>query len=79
MAGETPPVKPTGVFFAKQSTSCLVDAILNFESHEQEFSPYTIREHSFQFDNDIFKARIAEFIGFAMQNFKNRNQITKSA
>lgn len=79
MAGEASPEKPTGVFFAEPSTSSLVRALLDFESHEQAFSPDAIREHSLQFDSKIFKSRIAEFIGFAMQDFKDRSRAADSA
>jgi glycosyltransferase involved in cell wall biosynthesis len=73
MAGHDLVDKPTGVFFGEQSTSSLVHAILDFESHEREFSPRAIREHSLKFDGDIFKSRIAEFLAFAMQDFKDRH------
>jgi len=73
MAGEASLNEPTGVFFGEQSAQSLVGAILDFESHEREFSPQTIREHSLQFDTEVFKARIAEFVGSAFKDFKARN------
>lgn len=69
---------PTGVFFAEQSASGLVRAILDFESKEKDFYPQTIREHSLQFDSAVFKERIVEFIRFALNDFKRRNQFIAS-
>jgi len=66
---------PTGVFFADQSSSSLVKAILHFESKQDEFCPQTIREHSLQFDGAIFKNRIADFIRFAVKDFKDRGRV----
>jgi glycosyltransferase involved in cell wall biosynthesis len=63
---------PTGVFFARQSSSSLVKAILHFESKRDEFCPQNIREHSLQFDSAIFKHRIADFIRFAVKDFNSR-------
>jgi glycosyltransferase involved in cell wall biosynthesis len=65
---------PTGVFFAEQSSSSLVKAILDFESMEHQFCPRTIHEHSLQFDSEIFRNRIVDFIGSAVKDFKDRNR-----
>jgi glycosyltransferase involved in cell wall biosynthesis len=64
---------PTGVFFTDQSFSGLTKAMLDFESMEHEFRPQTIREHSLQFDSAIFKRKISEFVGFALEDFRARN------
>jgi len=69
---------PTGLFFADQSTSSLVRAILDFESNEDEFCPESIREHSLQFDSAIFKNRIEEFVRFTVKDFKNRGHLEDS-
>jgi glycosyltransferase involved in cell wall biosynthesis len=66
---------PTGVFFTEQSPSSLVKAILDFELMEHEFCPVTIREHSLQFDSEVFKNRIADFVRFAVKDFKDRNRV----
>jgi len=66
---------PTGVFFADQSTSSLVKAILHFESTQNKFCPQIIHEHSLQFDAAIFKNRIADFIRFAVRDFKDRTRV----
>jgi glycosyltransferase involved in cell wall biosynthesis len=72
LPGEVPVDRPTGVFFAKQSVACLKDAILSFESKEHDFCPETIREHSLQFDTAIFKEKIADFVCFALNDFKKQ-------
>ncbi|MBZ5666304.1 MAG: glycosyltransferase [Acidobacteriia bacterium] len=73
-SGEGRAENPTGVFFTDQSLSGLTKAMLEFESMEHEFRPRTIREHSLQFDSAIFKRRISEFVAFALEDFKVRNQ-----
>jgi glycosyltransferase involved in cell wall biosynthesis len=69
----------TGVFFAEQSLSSLKEAILAFESKEEDFSPQAIREHSLQFDAAIFKQKITEFVCFALEDFKHRDLNEASA
>jgi glycosyltransferase involved in cell wall biosynthesis len=71
LPGKTPVDHPTGVFFAEQSVSSLKEAILDFESKRYDFRPETIREHSLQFDSAIFRARMAEFICFALDDFRH--------
>ncbi|HVJ04607.1 MAG TPA: glycosyltransferase [Candidatus Saccharimonadales bacterium] len=65
---------PTGVFFSEQSQLGLEKAILQFESVEHKFCPEKIREHSLQFSSEIFKSRIADFVRFAIKDFKDRNR-----
>ena len=64
----------TGVLFPEQTTESLVNAILEFEARETEFSPIAIREHSSQFDKEVFKYKIAEFIQFAVKDFRQKNE-----
>lgn len=63
---------PTGIFFSNQTSSSLAKAILDFESKEHEFCSQMIREHSLQFDSEIFKRKIVEFISCAVKDFKDR-------
>lgn len=51
----------TGVFFHEQTPEALIDAILRFQP--EQFNPQQIREHSLQFDEEIFKRKIINFIG----------------
>jgi glycosyltransferase involved in cell wall biosynthesis len=53
---------PTGVFFAQQTESALVRAILDLEAIEAAFSPQAIREHALQFDAAVFRRRFADFV-----------------
>ena len=62
---------PTGIFFADQSISGVTKAILEFELKERQFCPQAIREHSLQFDKEIFKRKIAEFISIAIEDTRN--------
>jgi len=73
--GETGMENPTGLFFTEQSSSGLAKAILDFEAMEDEFCPRTIREHSLQFDSAIFKDKIADFIRFAVTEFRERSRV----
>jgi len=73
LPGQSAVKSQTGVFFTEQSTSKVVEAIHDFESREQEFSPQAIHKHSLQFDSTIFKSKMAEFIRCALLDFKNRN------
>jgi glycosyltransferase involved in cell wall biosynthesis len=66
---------PTGVFFTEQTSSALEKAILDFEAMEGEFCPRTIREHSLQFDRETFKVRIADFVRFALAEFRERSRV----
>jgi glycosyltransferase involved in cell wall biosynthesis len=72
---EPAPEDPTGVFFNAQTTSGLVKAILDFEAMEGEFCPPTIRRHALQFDREIFKHAIAEFIAQAVSEFSQRSRL----
>jgi glycosyltransferase involved in cell wall biosynthesis len=78
LPGKNAMENPTGVFFTDQSSSSLVKAIVDFESMEREFCPQTIHEHSLQFDKEIFKLRIAEFMRFAVKDFKEREYVNNS-
>src|SRR5271170_2787767 len=57
----------TGVFFPEQTPQSLVNAILEFESREQEFVPTEIREHALGFDHAVFAERITEIVNGAMR------------
>lgn len=65
---------PTGVFFTDRSVSGLTEAMQRFELMEQEFRPEIIRKHSQQFDSEIFKRRMSEFVVSAFRDFRSRNQ-----
>lgn len=66
---------PTGVFFTEQSVSSLREALLRFELQQDRFSPQAIRHHALQFDAAVFKKRMEEFLLFAVNDFRGRNQL----
>jgi len=75
--GEFPVDGATGVFFDEQSVPSLIEAILEFESKGSSFSPQAIREHSLQFDREIFKGKMSRFIESAMRDFKDRSRVNQ--
>ena len=60
------------MFFREQSTDSLIEAILAFEEHQSQFSPEAIRDHSLQFDTEVFKSKIREFVDLALLDFTRR-------
>ena len=63
---------PTGIFFRRQTSLDVEQAISHFESKERKFDPRKIREHSLQFNKEDFQARIVDFIQCALKDFQNR-------
>jgi glycosyltransferase involved in cell wall biosynthesis len=53
---------PTGLFFHEQNLDSLSDAVERFCKIEREFDPVAIRNHTLQWDRDIFKERIKKSI-----------------
>lgn len=74
LPGATAGEEPTGVLFTEQSSSALVNAILDFEAMESEFCPQSIREHALQFDSEIFKRKMTDFIRCALADFRERSR-----
>ena len=56
------PERSTGVFFARQEVSSLVQAIRDFEKIEHRFSPFLIRHNAERFDKQHFLRRMASFV-----------------
>jgi len=56
----------TGAFFKEQTPDSLVAALQNVKI--EKFSPQLIREHARQFDKEIFKKKIKEFVGESLKN-----------
>lgn len=50
----------TGLFFREQTKESLVDALKRFDSNS--FDPHKIREHAKQFDKEVFKKRMFQYI-----------------
>lgn len=56
------PETPTGVFFTKQTTASLTEAVRFFERHKDLFDPVLIRKHAESFDCLLFKERFKQYI-----------------
>lgn len=50
----------TGLFFEEQTSDCLIETLRKF--NPADFSPQMIRQQALQFDQEIFKRKIREFI-----------------
>jgi glycosyltransferase involved in cell wall biosynthesis len=53
---------PTGLVFHEQNVDSLSDAVKRFCKIEREFDPVAIRNHTLQWDRDIFKEKIKKSI-----------------
>ena len=53
----------TGLFFHQQTPESLISAIEAFEQNRAQFDPKAIRRHAEGFSKELFKLRIANFIG----------------
>lgn len=56
------PETPTGIFFTKQTTESLMEAVLFFENHRSLFDPVVIRKHAEGFDYLLFKEKFKQCI-----------------
>ncbi|MCF6156352.1 MAG: glycosyltransferase family 4 protein [Candidatus Brocadia sp.] len=55
------PETPTGVFFTKQTTESLMEAVRFFEHHKDLFDPLLIRKHAESFDRLTFKEKFKQY------------------
>ena len=53
---------PTGLFFREQNVESLMDGVERFLRVEREFDPTAIRNHTLQWDREIFKEKIKKNI-----------------
>jgi glycosyltransferase involved in cell wall biosynthesis len=60
-AVETVEENVTGVFFEKDTSRSLAEAIEKFESHR--WNQYTLRSHAEKFDRTVFAFRVLQFLG----------------
>lgn len=63
----------TGIFFRNQTIDDTAEAILRFESFEEEFSPETIASHARQFGADRFDLEIQLFLSQAYRSFQKQS------
>lgn len=59
---------PTGLFFHEQDVESLIDALVRFDKIEREFDPVAIRNHTLQWDREIFKEKIKKNIFEKMES-----------
>ena len=62
--------KDTGVFFDKQTTASLIEAVLYFEENYETFNAHNIREFAVTFDKEIFKENVKSTFGEIIHEFK---------
>lgn len=60
---------PTGIFFELQTPDSLIDAVKEFESHEDEFDAETIRNNVVKFETERFRREFKEFVDTKMREF----------
>jgi glycosyltransferase involved in cell wall biosynthesis len=58
----------TGIFFKEQTVDSLVEALKKFRP--EDFSSQAIRQHARQFDKEIFKNKIKEFVNQSINPVK---------
>jgi glycosyltransferase involved in cell wall biosynthesis len=63
--------RPTGVFFHEQTPEAVQSAMGELES--RRFEPVHLREHSLEFDEAVFKGRIASFVEEAWATHRDRH------
>ena len=66
--------QPTGVFFWARTPEAIVGAVREFEAHEGCFKPQVIRRWALRFDKEVFKARLAAFVGEKWEEFRRRRR-----
>ncbi|MFH1012822.1 MAG: glycosyltransferase, partial [Candidatus Peregrinibacteria bacterium] len=57
----------TGVLFSEQTVESLSDAIRR--SEKKEFDPRVLRQHAQQFDVEVFKKKMADYVEKALRDF----------
>jgi len=58
----------TGLFFYEQNADSMIDAVKHFVQIEREFDPVAIRNHTLQWDREIFKEKIKRNIFEKMES-----------
>jgi len=59
----------TGIFFREQSSASVMEAVKRFD--QKKFNPEKVRRHALEFDQNIFKKKMNDFINKEYENFKN--------
>jgi glycosyltransferase involved in cell wall biosynthesis len=61
--------KPTGVFFFKQTSDAICNAIETFEQHNEMIHPAECREHALSFSEDRFRRELSLFVEKAWHTY----------
>ncbi len=64
------PEQATGVFFDAQTWTAMTEAILRFETLEDRFRPYFIRDHVEPFDRSHFVEKMRRFIHEKVEEYR---------
>ena len=57
----------SGIFFYKQETDAIMDAVRRFENMEHQFNPNEIRENALKFSADRFRTQLTTYINKAIE------------
>jgi glycosyltransferase involved in cell wall biosynthesis len=66
---------PTGVFFEEQTVSSLIDAVLKFDSIQDEILSADCRNHAIKFSSERFRNEMHGYIESKWSEFKNEKTI----
>ena len=69
---------PTGVFFFEQTVKAMVDAVLYFEEHKDQFNPVEIRASMKKFSKQRFKEEMYQYIHRTYQAFLGQDHAKAS-
>ncbi|MDR4503608.1 MAG: glycosyltransferase [Candidatus Scalindua sp.] len=75
-SGDTTGSSATGIFFYRQDSDSLVQAVLRFEDKKDVFDREKIREHALSFDRAIFKDKMKSYIEKKYSEFKLSGKVT---
>ena len=70
LPGQPPVENPTGIFFFRQTSEDMQQAILEFETRENDFSSDNICNHAQQFNHELFKNKMAAFLRAAISKHR---------
>ncbi|HHG1368518.1 TPA: glycosyltransferase family 4 protein [Klebsiella pneumoniae] len=67
--------KPTGLFFDKQEVTSLINAISEFDSKSDKFSPINCRENALRFSVERFRLEMENYVNLKWDLFQERKLI----
>jgi glycosyltransferase involved in cell wall biosynthesis len=69
--------RATGVFFHEQTVAAVCDAMVEFESREQDFDPVVISDWAKRFDSAYFVDNFRELVHVAMSSRERHSTVTE--